>query len=111
MKVKMSPNIAIRTKSPQKTFEFYTQVLGFRHRPANKTHVDIDANPLNLFIIHDDEISGPVMELFVDDLEQARSTLTKQGCTVLRWKGKVQDCYIRDPYGVIFNLWEADDVS
>jgi hypothetical protein len=28
------------------------------------------------------------------------------GCKVLRWRGKGQDCYIQDPFGVIFNLWE-----
>lgn len=103
--------MAVRTTNPEKALEFYTQVLGFKHRPENSTHIDIDADPLNLFIIEDKEISGPVMELFVDDLEQARSELVKQGCTVLRWKGKGQDCYVRDPFGVIFNVWETDDVS
>ena len=42
----------------------------------------------------------------VDDLEKARETLEANGCKVLRWRGKGQDCYVRDPFGVIFNLWE-----
>jgi len=109
MKAKMSPNMAVRTRTPQKAFDFYTQVLGFRHRPDNEKHVDVDADPLNLFIIEDDEISGPVMELFVDDLDAAREELIEHGCTVLRWRGKGQDCYVRDPFGVIFNLWEVGD--
>ena len=111
MKVRMSPNVAVRTGNPNKAFEFYSKVLGFRHRPENETHVDLDADPLNLFIIEDDEISGPVMELFVDDLEEARKRLTEQGCTVLRWRGKGQDCYIQDPFGLVFNLWEVGDSS
>lgn len=104
MKVKMSPNVAIRTTHPQKAFEFYTQVLGFPFRPENKTHVDVDATPLNLFIIEDEEISGPVMELFVDDLEAAKTKMLENGCQVVRWRGKGQDCYIQDPFGIIFNL-------
>jgi catechol 2,3-dioxygenase-like lactoylglutathione lyase family enzyme len=107
MKVKMSPNVAVRTSDPQKAYEFYTKILGFRHRPENKTHVDLDANAINLFIIEDTEIQGPVMELFVDDLEEARDILIQNGCKVLRWQGKGQDCYIQDPFGIRFNIWEV----
>jgi hypothetical protein len=64
-------------------------------------------NPINLFVLEDDEFRGPVMELFVDDLEKARDTLEFNGCKVLRWRGKGKDCYIQDPFGVIFNIWEA----
>jgi hypothetical protein len=62
--------------------------------------------PLNIFIIADDEFRGPVSELFVDDLDQARQNLVANGCKVLRWRGKGQDCYIEDPFGVIYNIWE-----
>jgi catechol 2,3-dioxygenase-like lactoylglutathione lyase family enzyme len=106
MKIRMSPNVAIRTTEPEKAYTFYTKVLGFPHRTDNSTHVDLNADPLNLFIIADDEISGPVMELFVEDLDEARDKLVEQGCTVIRWRGKGQDCYVRDPFGLVFNLWE-----
>ena len=46
------------------------------------------------------------MELFVDDLEAAREVLIANGYKVLRWKGKGQDCYVQDPFGVRFNIWE-----
>ncbi len=68
---------------------------------------DLDANPLNIFIIEDDEFRGPVLELFVDDLDAARQELVANGCKVLRWRGKGQDCYIEDPFGVIHNIWEG----
>ena len=51
------------------------------------------------------------MELFVEDLEQARDELLAQGCEVVRWRGKGRDCYIRDPFGVTYNLWEVADKS
>lgn len=109
MKITMSPNVAVRTSDPIKAFDFYTKILGFRHKPENTTHVDLDADPMNLFIIGDSEIQGPVMELFVDDLEAARELLVQNGCTVLRWKGKGRDCYIQDPFGIRFNIWEVED--
>lgn len=107
MKFRMSPNIAVRTQGQfAEAVHFYTNVLGFQNRSNDPNLGDLDANLINLFILEDTEFRGPVMELFVDDLEEARKTLEANGCKVLRWHGKGQDCYIRDPFGVIFNIWE-----
>ena len=107
MKFKMSPNVAVRTQGQfVEAIGFYTNVLGFQNRSDDPDLGDLDANPINLFILEDDEFHGPVMELFVDNLEEARKILASNGCKVLRWRGKGQDCYIQDPFGVIFNIWE-----
>jgi predicted enzyme related to lactoylglutathione lyase len=106
MKFRMSPNVAVRTERFSDAVSFYSNVLGFPNRSSDPALGDHDANPLNLFVIEDDEISGPVMELFVEDLEYAREELLANGCEIIRWRGKGQDCYIRDPFGVVFNLWE-----
>ena len=106
MTFKMSPNVAVRTRRFSEAAHFYTNVLGFQDRSDDPQLADLDAGPLNLFVIEDQEVRGPVMELFVDDLETARETLVANGCKVLRWRGKGQDCYVQDPFGVIFNLWE-----
>ena len=106
MKFRMSPNIAVRTAAFTDAVDFYTKVIGFADRSEDPELADLDAKPLNMFVIGDDEISGPVLELFVDDLEAARDELVANGCKVLRWRGKGQDCYIEDPFGVIYNIWE-----
>ena len=107
MKFKMSPNIAVRTQGQfAQAVDFYTNVLGFRNRSTDPELGDLEADPINLLVLEDDEFRGPVMELFVDDLEEARKVLEANGCKVLRWRGKGQDCYIQDPFGVIFNIWE-----
>lgn len=106
MKFRMSPNVAVRTNRFAAAVDFYENVLGFKNRSHDPELADLTADPLNIFIIEDPEISGPVMELFVNDLEAAREALVANGCKVLRWRGKGQDCYIQDPFGVIFNLWE-----
>jgi catechol 2,3-dioxygenase-like lactoylglutathione lyase family enzyme len=104
---RMSPNIAVRTqKQFSDAVDFYSRVLGFQNRSEDPELADLDASPINLYILEDDELRGPVMELFVDDLEKAREILVANGCNVLRWRGKGQDCYIQDPFGVIFNIWE-----
>jgi catechol 2,3-dioxygenase-like lactoylglutathione lyase family enzyme len=106
MKFRMSPNVAVRTQQFDAAVEFYTKVLGFQDRSDDPELADLDASPLNLFVIEDPEFRGPVMELFVDDLEEAKRTLVEHGCKVLRWRGKGQDCYVQDPFGVIYNIWE-----
>ena len=107
MKFRMSPNVAVRTQGQfADAVDFYTNVLGFKNRSEDPLLADLDANPITLFVLEDDEFRGPVMELFVDDLEKAREVLVANGCKVLRWRGKGQDCYVQDPFGVIFNLWE-----
>jgi catechol 2,3-dioxygenase-like lactoylglutathione lyase family enzyme len=106
MKFRMSPNVAVRTERFPEAVTFYSRVLGFPNRSDDPTLGDHDAAPLNMFVIEDDEVSGLVMELFVEDLEAAREELLANGCEVIRWRGKGQDCYIQDPFGVIYNLWE-----
>jgi catechol 2,3-dioxygenase-like lactoylglutathione lyase family enzyme len=107
MKFRMSPNVAVPTQNEfSKAVEFYTKVLGFHNRSEDPQVADLDASPLNIFIQEDAEFRGPVLELFVDDLEEARDLLVANGCKVLRWRGRKQDCYIQDPFGVTFNLWQ-----
>lgn len=106
MRFRLSPNVALRTTEAGRAVEFYSGVLGFPVTDESGGESTIDAPPLTLFIIHDDEVAGPVHELFVEDLEAARDELVANGCEVVRWRGKGQDCYIRDPFGVMFNLWE-----
>jgi catechol 2,3-dioxygenase-like lactoylglutathione lyase family enzyme len=105
----MSPNVAVRTEHFSEAIRFYAEVLGFQNRSHDPALGDHDANPLNLFVIADDEISGAVMELFVHDPEVAREHLVANGCEVLRWRGKGQDCYIRDPFGLYFYIWELTE--
>ena len=107
MKFKMSPNIAVRTDRYQEALDFYQDVFGFENRSLDPALGDFNAPPLRMFVIEDNELNGLIHELLVEDLELAREELIKQGCEVVRWHGKGQDCYIRDPFGVIFNLWEV----
>jgi catechol 2,3-dioxygenase-like lactoylglutathione lyase family enzyme len=107
MKFRASPNIAVRTSRSEAAVEFYSDLLNLPDRSESSDLADFEAGPFNLFVIEDAEISGPVMELFVDDLERARKKLVRMGCEVVRWRGKGQDCYVRDPFGVLFNIWET----
>ena len=51
---------------------------------------------------------GIILELFVDNLEKAKQCLIDNGCEIIKWKGKGKgkDCFIIDPFGIVFNIWE-----
>jgi hypothetical protein len=46
------------------------------------------------------------MEYFVNNVDDARYYLEAKGCKVIKWAGKGKDCYMQDPFGLTFNLWE-----
>ncbi len=77
MKIRMSPNIAVRHQNYANAVEFYSNVLGFKDRSTDPALADFDADPINLFVIEDDEFNGSVMELFVRNLEEARDYLVE----------------------------------
>ncbi len=109
MKFKISTNIAVQTTKPDEAIEFYTNVLGFRNRMAEPDFAGLDGNPLRMFVQKDEKVSGLVMELFVDDLEAAKRFLTDNGCKIIRWEGLGKDCYIEDPFGLRFNIWQVKE--
>ena len=104
---RLSPNISIRHQDFAGAVEFYSTILGFKNRSDDPNMAEFETAPISLFVDKDDELTGPVLELFVSDLAIARDYLIENGCKVLRWRGKGQDCYIQDPFGVIYNLWEG----
>jgi hypothetical protein len=86
MKIQMSPNVAVRTqKEFLEAIEFHSTVPGFKNRSTDPELADFDANPINLFV------------------------LEANGCRILRWRCKGQDCYIEDPFRVRHNVWEKKE--
>jgi predicted enzyme related to lactoylglutathione lyase len=107
MKYKFSENIGFQVQNVEKAKQFYETVLGLTQPEqsfANEEEFRTKYN--NIFLIPGVENLGPVMELIVDDLEEAKQHLVANGCEIVRWYGKSKDCYVKDPFGMIFNVWE-----
>lgn len=107
MKFEFSNNIALQHPDWKNAEFFYTEILGL-DTTMEKGHLHISSGGVNLYIMENDELRGTVMEFNVDDVEEAKSYLMNHGCTVVKWEGKGKDCYMRDPYGLTFNLWETN---
>ena len=106
MSYEMSPNIAIYVPDIDAARVFYVDTLGFEEVPTKERWLELRSGPNHLFLMESGSESGAVHELFVDDLEKAKQELLSQGCEIIRWEGKGKDCYIKDPFGVLFNIWE-----
>ena len=105
MLAKMSSNIALYHPDALSAANFYREHLGMQLVSDEGRFTELRSGPICIFLESGAEL-GPVMEFYVPDVEQARERLVAEGCTVVRWEGAGGDCYIRDPFGLTFNLWE-----
>jgi uncharacterized protein YndB with AHSA1/START domain/predicted enzyme related to lactoylglutathione lyase len=98
-------DVIIRTASLERAIAFYGSVLGLPlvHRGENGNLIGFETGSFRLYIEQGGE-HGPVFELRVPDLALARSRLLAAGCSVLEENASVPRCYIRDPFGIVFNL-------
>lgn len=102
--MKPTKNIALQTKQAGKALDFYQRVLGLEMQSGSKDTVSL--GPMNLIIDQAEDYQGPVFELAVDDLEETKEQLLKEGCEIVRWEGKGGCCFVKDPHGLCFNLWQ-----
>ncbi len=106
MSYRLSKNINLETPNLDETVQFYHEVLGLRIAEMGKDWARFDTGEISLFITEGKSL-GPITEFTVADLHKAKNELLENGCTVVTWEGKGKPCYMRDPFGFVFNLWEA----
>ncbi len=65
--------------------------------------ISLHGEHINLFIERGPAI-GSVLEVTVDNVEEAKARLLKSGCEIVKDEPDFPRCYIKDPYGLIYNL-------
>jgi len=103
--MKSSRDILIQTTKMDAAAIFYEKVLGFQVFERNDQLIGFETGSFRFFI-DKGKSYGPVFELFVPDLKQAKKTLVENGCRIEVEDPKIPRCYVRDPFGLIFNLAE-----
>jgi len=98
-----SRDVIIRTDAFAEAVEFYASVLGLRisHRDTNLAGFETGSFCL---YVERGEKHGPVFELLVADVLAAKSSLLAAGCVIVEDNPSVPRCYLRDPYGLTFNI-------
>jgi len=96
-------DVIIRTDAWAKAVEFYGSVLGLPVTHQSPTLTGFETGSFCLYV-EKGKAHGPVFEFFVQDVQEAKGRLLAAGCTVEEEDAFVPRCYIRDPYGVVFNI-------
>jgi predicted enzyme related to lactoylglutathione lyase len=108
MKFRFSRNIAIQTPRFQEAVDYFQKVIGLELLKREDGTAEFKAEDVLLYVDQGEEL-GPVYELIVSDAEQARDRLIEEGCEVEAWEGPGGRCYLRDPFGFVFNVWEDQE--
>ena len=88
--------------------DFYENVIELELVNSTDEQLVFKTGDSLFYVIYDPDRSGTVLEFCVDDLDAARDRLVSKSCRVIKWEGKGKDCYMQDPFGMIFNLWEEN---
>lgn len=108
--MKSSRDVLLQTEQMDAAANFYETVLGLKVIERSKKLVGFETGSFRLFI-DKGEPYGPVFEFFVPDLKKAKTLLVENGCRVELEDPLVPRCYIRDPFGLTFNIAEKSDAQ
>ena len=96
-------DILIQTPDPMTAATFYVDQLGFEITAEEPQMISLRGPHINLFIERGPAL-GPVFEVTVDSVEAAKRRLTKRCCQVVKDEPDFPRTYVKDPYGLIYNL-------
>jgi hypothetical protein len=102
---KFGTDILIQAPEPKKAAAFYVDQLGFEITDEAPALISLHGKHINLFIERGPAL-GPVLEVTVESVEAAKTRLVKHGCEIIKNEPRFPRCYVRDPYGLIYNLTE-----
>jgi len=100
---KFGSDILIQSEDPEKAAAFYVQELGFEITDKTANMVSLHGDHINFFIERGPKL-GPVLEVTVKNVDEAKAALSKKGCEIIKDEPDFPRCYVRDPYGLIYNL-------
>jgi len=96
-------DILIQAQDPANAASFYVKQLGFAVTGETPNMISLHGEHINLFIERGPAL-GPVLEVTVDSVEEARRRLVQNGCEIVKDEPDFPRCYVKDPFGLIYNL-------
>ncbi len=103
---KFGTDVLIQAEDPQEAARFYVEQLGFEVTEDTPEMVSLLGERINLYIERGPVIGG-VLEVSVGDVEDAKRRLVAHGCEIVKDEPDFPRCYVKDPYGLIYNIAES----
>jgi predicted enzyme related to lactoylglutathione lyase len=98
-----SRDVILRTSDWIQAREFYERVLGFKVAAETDTIFRVETGAIRLFV-EEGDAHGPVFDFLVREVETAKKQLLAAGCVLVEEDPSIPRCYLRDPFGLVFNL-------
>lgn len=105
MQFRFSRCMAVQVPDLAKAIDYYHGQLGLEIVHRDKQGIELGRGPGRLFL-EESPLTGQVAEFLCDDLNKGKQYLMEAGCEVIVWEGKGGRCYLKDPFGVVFNVFE-----
>jgi catechol 2,3-dioxygenase-like lactoylglutathione lyase family enzyme len=96
-------DLLIQAADPKAAAAFYTEALGFAVTGDVPGMISVHGPNINLFIENGPAL-GPVLEVTVANVAEARLRLLELGCEIVKDEPAFPRCYVKDPYGLIYNI-------
>jgi predicted enzyme related to lactoylglutathione lyase len=103
-----SRDIIVRTEKWSEALKFYGSVLGLPITHRSETIVGFETGSFCLYVEQGKE-HGPVFDFLVPNIQAAKQQLVAAGCTIIEENPAVPRCYIRDPFGLVFNIEQTGE--
>ena len=107
-KFNSSRDVIVRSDAWPKAVKFYESVLGFQISQRGDGLVGFETGSFCLYV-EKGRPHGPVFDFLVADVSAAKTALLAAGCTLIEEDPSVPRCYVRDPYGITFNIGKSPD--
>ncbi len=96
-------DILVQAPDLKAAAQFYVDQLGFAISGETQDLVSLHGRNINLFIERGPAL-GPILEVWVDDVEAAKRRLAESGCEIVKDEPDFPRCYVKDPFGLLYNL-------
>jgi predicted enzyme related to lactoylglutathione lyase len=100
---KFGTDILIQAEDPALAAAFYVEHLGFEVTDEMPNMLGLKGPHINLYIERGPAL-GPVLEVTVADVEEAKARLVRNGAKIVKDEPDFPRCYVQDPFGLIYNL-------
>ena len=100
---KSSRDVIIRTRAWSDAVKYYETVLRLPVTHRGSSIVGFEAGGFCLYVESGPD-HGPVFEFLVPDVAAARAHLLAAGCSLVEEDPSLPRCYVKDPYGVTYNI-------
>jgi len=101
-----SRDVIIQTDNWAKAIEFYETTLGFSVSHRSPKLMGFETGAFCLYVESGNR-PGPVFDFLVPDMKAAKTRLLAAGCTIVEEDPALPRCYIKDPFGLVFNIEET----